>query len=115
MRSGPFCDRATADIASEALMQHMAQDGFTDTLVSYLKFIFSMPERPDQPTMALQEILEVPFERVDTRVLMSVLRDTRVELTRALEKGRKLKLRYDELHGIISEAEDGIDVENMSR
>uniref|UniRef100_A0A0K0DFF9 Mediator of RNA polymerase II transcription subunit 9 n=1 Tax=Angiostrongylus cantonensis TaxID=6313 RepID=A0A0K0DFF9_ANGCA len=97
MSSGPFSDRAEADLISEEINSYFAKTGFATTLAGFLKFLLSIPNKPDQPTLALLEMLEIPHERLDTNALMTILQESRSELLKAEELNRKLKIRHNDL------------------
>ncbi|VDM55701.1 unnamed protein product [Angiostrongylus costaricensis] len=97
MSSGPFSDRAEADLITEEINSYLAKSGFTTTLAGFLKFLLSIPDKPEQPTLALLEMLEIPHERLDTNALMAILHESRSELLKAEELNRKLKIRHDDL------------------
>uniref|UniRef100_A0A158PCL1 Lon N-terminal domain-containing protein n=1 Tax=Angiostrongylus cantonensis TaxID=6313 RepID=A0A158PCL1_ANGCA len=101
MSSGPFGEGAEADLISEEINRYFAETGFIATLAGFFKFLLSIPNRPDQPTLALLEMLEIPHERLDINAKMAILHETRSELVKAVELNSKLKMRHDELRKML--------------
>ncbi|KAJ1354863.1 hypothetical protein KIN20_011934 [Parelaphostrongylus tenuis] len=97
MSSGPFGDRTVADAASEEINQYFFNNGFGYTLIGLLEFLQSLPQRPDQPTLALLEMLGIPHERLDVTEMMTILRGYRSEIAKIVRENRKLQDRLDEL------------------